>query len=300
VVTREVKPSGDVRRTAFQREDLAATLASSFPDVEQSTRVIKTWVLMSIGQHHLEHTIVEVDASFLQMFSYPLAAGSAASALDGLDHMVVSKAWADRMFGDTFTDYAELVGKEVLCHGNQGAEAFTISGVFEDLPSARSLDFEAVIRYENKPKFGWSNQWDSPASTYVTLRPSANVADLRAKMRGFSREFVAPVFDRFKGRRWKDEEDAFLLELQAVGEIRLNPEVGSGYESSTGPGAVLTLIGMIAVILAIACINFTTLAIARSVSRTTEVGVRKALGAGRVHIVRQFLAPGSWSALPVR
>ena len=42
-------------------------------------------------------------------------------------------------------------------------------------------------------------------------------------------------------------------------------------------------------ILIIACINYINITTARSSARAREVGVRKAIGAGRVSLIRQFL-----------
>ena len=82
VVAREMQASDGVYRIAYQREDLAAALAETFPEIASTTRVIKTSILMTVGEHHLEHSVVEVDPPFLQMFHYPLAAGNPATALD--------------------------------------------------------------------------------------------------------------------------------------------------------------------------------------------------------------------------
>jgi putative ABC transport system permease protein len=50
---------------------------------------------------------------------------------------------------------------------------------------------------------------------------------------------------------------------------------------------MFSIIGML--VLLIACINFTNLSIARSERRAREVGVRKAIGSLRRHIIFQFL-----------
>jgi hypothetical protein len=55
------------------------------------------------------------------------------------------------------------------------------------------------------------------------------------------------------------------------------------------PGAIWILVAIAAGVLLIACINFTTLAVGRSVSRAREVGVRKVIGGSRGAIRWQFL-----------
>ena len=294
VVTREISAAGHVQRPAWQREDLAAALAETFPEIDRTTRVIKTSILMTVGERHLEHEVVEVDPPFLQMFHYPLAAGNPASVLDGLDQVVISKRLAERMFGDEFRDYPALIGQQIVLHGNEGPEAYTISGVFADLPKKRSLDFDAAIRFENRTKYGMVSYWGATASTYIALQPLAERKALEAKLPEFSRAFIAPVWERYKGVRWQDDPNAFQLELQDARTIYLDSQAQTyyDYENSVDIESILALVALIGVILTVACLNFTTLAVAGSIGRSAEVGVRKALGANKAQIALQFLGEG--------
>ena len=107
-------------------------------------------------------------------------------------------------------------------------------------------------------------------------------------------QFIAPVWERYKGIRWQDDPNAFQLKLQDARTIYLDSQAQPywGYENSVPIEGILTLVALIGVILIVACINFTTLAVASSIGRSAEVGVRKALGANKAQIALQFLGEG--------
>ena len=294
VVTHEISASGHIQHPAYQREELAVALAAAFPEIARTTRVIKTNILMTVGERHLEHAVVEVDPQFLQMFHYPLAAGNPATALAGLDQVVISKRLAERMFGTEFAAYPVLIGRPIVLHGNEGPETYTISGVFAELPKKRSLDFDAAIRFENRTKYGMASYWGSTASTYIALQPLAEREALEAKLPAFSRAFIAPVWERYKGIRWQDDPNAFQFKLQDARTIYLNPQSQAyyGYENSVDLESLLALVALIGVMLTVAGLNATTLAVAGSIGRSSEVSIRKALGASKAQIALQLLVEG--------
>ena len=90
-----------------------------------------------------------------------------------------------------------------------------------------------------------------------------------------------------------------LEPLIVRGRLRLQPFVGAHLGPSiTGPADfgggtvehIYLLVGLAALVLLIAAINFVNLAMSRAMTRTLEVGLRKAIGATRHQLSNQFLA----------
>ena len=80
-----------------------------------------------------------------------------------------------------------------------------------------------------------------------------------------------------------------MLHLQKLTDIHLHSRLDSEFEANGNISHVYVLSAIAFFVLLIACINFMNLSTARSSTRTKEVGVRKAVGAGRFQLIQQFL-----------
>ena len=76
------------------------------------------------------------------------------------------------------------------------------------------------------------------------------------------------------------------------GELRLRAAPLAAIPGNTGPVAGFTalMMGIVATVLLAACVNLTSVLIARATVRRREIGIRLAMGARAVHVLRQLLA----------
>lgn len=253
------------------------TLYEEVPEVIGYARLLPTGGVVQYDVLQFrEDNLFFADSTFLTLLSYPLLRGDPKTALTEPNTAVVSASAARRYFGD-----ADPVGKLLRVNGN--AE-YTVTGVFEDVPVHTHLDFDLLFSFStlinrapaSQTSWGWYDFY-----TYLRLTPGADPGVLEAKMT----DFMA----RHKAESYAESAQWETLLLQPLHDIhlysRLSWEAGVNGNSTT----VYFLLVIALFILIIAWVNFINLSTARSMERALEVGVRKALGAQRVQLVRQFL-----------
>jgi predicted permease len=218
------------------------------------------------------------EPSLFTLFTLPFVEGNAQHAFSQLHSLVLTETAARKFFGAE----KNVVGKTVRVDNKQD---YVVSGVVKDNPSNSSLQFEWVapfqIFYENNP---WLESWSNQSlTTYVELRPDANVAAVNKQLFNFISQ--------------RDPNSITRPFLFAMTDWRLYSKFEDGKQTG-GRIEYVQLFSIIAwIILLIACINFMNLATARSEKRAREVGVRKVLGALKGSLVTQFFGEALFMAL---
>ena len=253
---------------------LAEELKKDIPGI-QSTCAL-AWTApntFSVGEKILKEEANHASSEFFTMFSYPLLAGDARSALSGPLSMAISRKMAVAFFGSP----AAAMGKTIR-YENQ--KDFAVSAVFEDLPANVSDRFDCLVNYTAfMQENDWLRQWgNGEPSTYVLLRPGTDVASVRKLLTHFMDTYIKPT------ATFNEE-----LHLQRFDDRYLHSSFVNGHPTG-GRIEYVRLFSLIALfILVIACINFMNLSTARSGKRAREIGVRKVIGAARGQLIRQFM-----------
>jgi putative ABC transport system permease protein len=249
---------------------LSEQLEEHFPEIRESVRVAMTGerVLKYSDKIFYEDQIITVDPEFFSMFSFPFIEGNKETALDSPNSVVITERFVRKYFGRE-----NPIGKVITMDNRLD---FTVTGIIENVPSNSHLKFDMVVPFKVVEKLGWITEaWDfSMALTYIHLQKTADYRDFEQKIGGFVKNY--------------DKETNSELFLKPLTRIHLY----SSYDNPESQGRiqylyVFALVG--GLILIIACINFMNLATARSTYRSKEIGMRKVIGAGKAHIIRQFM-----------
>jgi putative ABC transport system permease protein len=255
---------------------LADELKKVIPEVEDAIMLQEEneHSALQVGNKVLKVEGTGAGAGLFSMFSYPLIQGTPKTALSSTVSMAISKKIANKFFGNP----QNAMGKTIRFDNKRD---FTVTAVFEDLPANASRKFDYAISWEalQQDNF-WARTWGSSGPlTYILLRSNANPALVDKKLTHFRDLYI------------RDRSAAFHVELglQKFDEVYLHSNFKNG-QIAGGRIEYVHLFSLVALfILLIACINFMNLTTARSVKRAREVGVRKAVGALRFVLIKQFI-----------
>lgn len=256
---------------------LPAELKKKYPEIQYATPMgFGELSTFQAGNKILKMNGNSADADYFKMFNYRLLAGNAQNALNSPVSLAISRRMAEAFFGSA----RAALGQNILY---QNKKNFTITAVFDNLPANASIKFDFLTNWdtflENNP---WAKDMgNNGPPTYVTLRSDASAALTGKKIERF--------FDKLWGINRATSNYYVDLALQPFNQWYLHNNLDSGRPDG-GRIEYVNLFSIIAVfILLIACINFMNLTTARSIKRAREIGVRKAVGAERGSLVRQFL-----------
>ncbi|MCB0493233.1 MAG: ABC transporter permease [Cyclobacteriaceae bacterium] len=244
---------------------MAEAAQSEFANVERSTKGLgagQTWI--KYGDKRFEQRLFYADSSFFTFFSFPIIAGDPNSFLNDPNAVVISKEVAEKFFGDQ-----DPMGK-VLNFGF--AMDRTVTGVIGEIPGNSSFEFEVVIPINTRlaHQFVGDDLWAASfCSSFVKLNQANDITTLRQQANLIMDKYV-------------DETER--------GNVLFLPLKDYNDEFTDQRKYAYTLLIVTLGILLIASINFTNLATAQSLMRTTEVGVRKVMGASKKGLIYQFLS----------
>ena len=249
---------------------LGPTLKEDVPEIVRASRFSGTGISFTDNGTAVNERGAFVDADFLRMFSFPILSGDPDTALDDPQSIVLSESMARKYFRGE-----NPIGRTIK---TMRGTAFRVTGVMRDVPPQSHLQFDFLSLFRRiEARLPENNRWDDVSYfTYVELGNRAALNGLEAKITA-------------SARAHKSDADKTEYRLQPLKRIHLHSAYKFDFPGHGNFAQVMIFGGVALLILAIACLNFMSLSTARSAARTKEIGVRKASGAGRADLVRQFI-----------
>ncbi|MBK7938326.1 MAG: ABC transporter permease [Lewinellaceae bacterium] len=265
---------------------IATTMQQEFPEVEVATRIcippgVEQNLMRVDDRVFFEKKGYWVDSTFFRVFDYPFLSGAPAQALDAPFSVVVSEKLSLKLFNTT-----EAVGRSVRIGSDSEEQEFRVTGVFGPPLGNTHLESEFFMTMNSGGIGDYVRTDDSWAGNnfiygYLRLRPGADAGVLESKLPAF--------LERHGGEELRQLNLKKTLALQPVRAIHTTPKLNAEVSDVTGERFLNILLLIAGFIQLVACINFMNLSTAQSSRRMREVGVRKAIGANRGALVRQFL-----------
>ena len=258
---------------------LAAALGKEIPEIRHAVNLAPAaWFTKFTLSPEGSTTKVKaagqfVDSAYLRVFTFPLLHGESENALSNPHAILVSEQLAINLFGAT----ENIIGRSVEWNIAQFKNQAVITGVLKNVPRSSTQQFDFLITMEAFHELtGRDENWgNNGPSTFVVLDEHADPDQTSEKISGF-----------IKTKRANANVTLFL---RPFSDGYLNGRYENGVLAG-GRIEYVRLFSLIAIfILLIACINFMNLSTAKASRRIKEVGIKKAVGAGRRILIFQYL-----------
>ncbi|WP_167618739.1 ABC transporter permease [Maribellus sediminis] len=271
------KQGDEIVKSSGSYRPLPATLKKDYPQIEYATYLYSSSedspLQKEEGGEKIEARESWVTNDFFFIFNgFPFVEGNAFDAIENASGIILSETVAQKLFGNE-----PALGKTIIID-KYGKQMYTVTGVMR-FPKNSHIDIGFILPEVNSTVEGYSNHWGDKSfnRVYVKLREDAVIDD----------SFLSQITNHLS--RYSNKTDKLLF--QPLSDIHLH----SDYEPNrfdkniSSYKYVWIFSGLALLIILMASLNFSILSVARASERSTEIGVKKVNGAGRFHIIRQFM-----------
>ncbi len=233
------------------------------------------------------HEVLTIaDNGLMEIFDFQTIEGDVRTALKEPNSIVVTEELAQRYFKSS-----HVLGKTLIMDLRE-MTPLRITAVLKNHPRNSSFDFQMVVseatfmadsNFRDDVLRDWSS---NDFLTFALLNKNADP------------QLVAPQLTKLVyDHRKFNEGSSVAHSLQALKDMRLYSDgIVDGARNSnvaamsSGSLFYLKVFGAVALfVLLLACINYMNLTTAKASNRSKEIGIRKANGAFRGHLIKQFM-----------
>jgi len=258
---------------------IGPVLQNDFPEVETFVRLYITELSVSNvnggSDKFMESAFAYADSSFWDVFGFELLRGNTETALSNPFSVVLTESMAVKYFGSSEDAMGETLKVDEKF-------SYQVTGIVKDLPNNSHIQFDFLASFTSLQQLlnGYMfNNWHYPPMyAYAKIPLASNAKVVESKFPG--------MVEKYLGKLVAEQRGFALQPLKSI-------HTSTGYTNEIGMSTNVTYLYVLTttafLILAIACVNFMNLSLARSMERSSEVGVRKVFGAVRKQIIVQYL-----------
>jgi putative ABC transport system permease protein len=275
-------PDGQIHKFSSTGDMPGPNFKRQLPEIEDFVRIQGGSYTIKRGTEVFDQDALYVDSNFFSVFTFPLLYGKPQNALNDPHSIILSEEVAEKYFGKQ-----NPVGKTLDLKVDDKFQPFTVTAVTQKSPQNSSLKIKMLLP---KKANHIDNQWlNFFQNTFFVVKPGTDIKQLDAKI---NKIFITDAAGQIKEAADKyGLKDKMTFSLQPLLAMHTSTDypADNGLVDNSNPMYSYILTGIALFILAIACINFVNLTVARSLKRAKEIGIRKVVGGQRRQLIMQFL-----------
>jgi putative ABC transport system permease protein len=279
--------------SAVTSAPMAQALKNDFPEVEDVVRLRMRGDVVKYKDQQLHQSgILLADPSFFDIFSFHLSKGNVATALSEPFSIILTESIAKKYFGES-DPMGETLTVNMYDGTGYGA-LYKITGVMPDPPRNSHFTFTMLASFKTievaSPEVLTTSGWgDASFYTYILLKEGVSRNEFSEKIAQFYGKYIGSLFNTWK--------NIYSYKLQPLSDIYLRSHLRSEI-APTGSIYQVFLFSTIGIfVLVLAGINYVNLAIASSIKRAREVGVKKVVGALKSQLIAQYVFESALTTL---
>lgn len=238
----------------------------------------------------LTESIIWAESTLGDVIALNFVRGNAETALKEPNSLILSETAAHKLFGDEDPINKSVSIKHQWATGNQKVE-MNVTGVYQDFPSNSHINFQYVGNiYTLKPFNPNMEQVMNEAmgdsenmlwtQSYFVCTDEKQIPIIVEDLQQKSNEIIAKLKLDIK----------FKPVVRKLADVHFDREMDwSIVQKSADKNYIFIFLTIAVLILIVACVNYINLAVARSVTRAKEIGLRKTFGSQRLQLFIQFM-----------
>lgn len=254
-------------------------------------------IRIDLGEGQIEEfdrdkRIIATVPAYFDLINYEWLYGSSHDLFAMPNRVVLTLSKVKKYFGSSMSP-DEVIGKSIIY---RDSIELIVYGVVNDLQYHTDFDFSEFISIETASlmsrQANYYNEWsntNSSSQLFLKLNEGMSADNFSSGL--------ALLAEEYRNRN-KDVGWEVGYQLQPLSDLHFTPQMGIFDHSRQPPpkATLKTLVGVAALILILASINFVNLETAQASRRAKEIGVRKVMGSTRNDIIFQFLTESTLAA----